>query len=119
MEQENTFWNSLKGVVTDYTKSAEAKLSSSLANYSTPKTPVGDQKPNLGQSLFDLMYAYGSGKVEQAKQKITQQFLGSKTGKQVTTEATQQRITAVLQNPITWVVLLAIVFGIFMLGRKA
>lgn len=115
----NSFWDSLKGVATDYVNAAGAKLSNSLANYSTPKTPAGSQTQNVGQSLFDIMYAYGSGKVEQAKQSLIDRFLGTKTGAQVTNTATQQRIQAVLQNPITWIVLGLVVVGLFMLGKKA
>lgn len=101
----------------DFYDAATQRVSTAVAKYTTPKTSPGESV-TTGGTLFDLMYAYGSGKLDQVKKKVTDKFLASGTGKNLTEQATQQRVTELLSNPMTWVILIGFIILVAFIARK-
>lgn len=72
--------------------SAMAKVDSALTSVkSFSETPVGSQ-------LFNAIYQYGAGRVDQAREKLVNAFLMTSEGQKIQQEATRQ--TAVQYAPL-------------------
>lgn len=93
------------GMFSDFFGAAQERLGEVLAPMNTP-----DQGPTLGSQLFEAIYQYGAGRVDQAREKAVGAFFMTSEGKKVQREGMQQTLTQYMP----YIVLLIV--GIFALG---
>lgn len=96
--------------ITDYWSQAAARVSAAL----TSKPSAG--APTLQSSLLDAIYAYGSGKIDYARQKVAGAFLMTSEGKKIQQAGVNQTIQQYMPMILVGVVGL-IAIGL-MMGKR-
>lgn len=95
---------------------ANAKVNEILTPSSYPMSETAPNAPNVGGLIFDAIYQFGRGKVDQARERVATAFLQSKEGMKITQEVEKQR--AAQWTPwIIGAVILILAFG-YIAGRR-
>lgn len=87
-------------------------LKSFTSRFSTKPSSTSD---TVGSSIYNAIYAFGAGKIDQARESAARALLASKTGSGFVSEVERQRLMQML--PLILVGIVAI-FGLMMLLRR-
>lgn len=93
------------GLFSDFFSAAQDRLGAVLAPMQT------NDGPSVGSQLFEAIYQFGAGKVDQARDKAVGAFLMTSEGK----KAQRAGISQTVQQYLPYIILAVI--GLFLLGR--
>lgn len=97
------------GFFSDFLSAAQDRLSAALA----PMQSESSAGPTVGSQLFEAIYQYGAGKLDQAREKAVGAFLMTSEGRKMQDEGMRQTV-----NQYMPYIIVALV-GFFLLGFSA
>lgn len=109
----------LEDLGTGITEATTAKL----AKYTTDthnETPVsGNTGAYLGKSIVDAVGTWITLGADKARTNLVERFSNSGTGSKMVSEARNQEFMRLLNDPMTWLIALGVIFGFLALGRMS